>query len=137
MKIGTPVTLKEGTKSYLHFINYMPVTGIVVAYNPDYYMGRFNRPYKVRFTDKRESWYSIDEIRRFDGILEEPLDYQDDDGRWHIMAACGHYVSGGVLPGDNITMCPNCQFIIKFKEVPVIYPKRINPNDKSKELHTS
>ena len=52
------------------------------------------------------------------------LDYRTEDG-WHIMAACGHRVSGAVKPGDKIALCPNCQFRLRFHSIPIQYPDRL------------
>jgi hypothetical protein len=56
---------------------------------------------------------------------ELPLEYQDSEGRWWIMAACGHHVGGSVKPGQHISLCPNCRFLIRFGEIPVEYPERL------------
>lgn len=56
---------------------------------------------------------------------ETSLDYKDESG-WHIMAACGHTVSGAVKEGDKITLCPNCQFLLRFKKIPILYPDRVS-----------
>lgn len=53
-------------------------------------------------------------------------DYVDEQGRLHIMAACGHTVSGGVKLGQKITLCPNCRFIAMFKDVWIVYPERMD-----------
>ena len=45
---------------------------------------------------------------------EEALDIQDENGKWAIMAACGHRVGGDMQPGDLITACPNCAFMASF-----------------------
>jgi len=52
------------------------------------------------------------------------LDYQDAEGNWHIMCACGHTVTGP-KPGAIISLCPNCQWLITFKSIPVVYPERV------------
>lgn len=52
------------------------------------------------------------------------LDVLDEAG-WHIMAACGHRVSGGVEPGARIDACPNCQLAGKFRSIAVVYPGRL------------
>lgn len=69
MNIGDNVSLKPGTTSYRHFIKYMPVDGILIDYNITHMVGRVCRPYKVRFLDKRESWYSRDELVKREGPL--------------------------------------------------------------------
>ncbi|MBC8489858.1 MAG: hypothetical protein H8D45_27900 [Bacteroidetes bacterium] len=56
--------------------------------------------------------------------MSKELDYKDEEG-WHIMAACGHRVSGAVKEGDKISLCPNCQFLLRFKQIPIIYPERL------------
>ena len=69
LKIGDNVTLKPGTASYKHFINYMPVDGMLIDYKINHMVGHFCRPYKVRFLDNRESWYSRDELLKREGPL--------------------------------------------------------------------
>jgi len=57
------------------------------------------------------------------------LDYQDENGVWHIMCACGHTVSGAAKLGDKIATCPNCRFRLAFgSPVMVMYPERL-PDD--------
>jgi hypothetical protein len=54
------------------------------------------------------------------------LDYQDEQGVWHIMCACGHTVSGSPRPGDKIIACPNCQLkLVVGITVVAKYPERI------------
>ena len=52
------------------------------------------------------------------------LDYQDEEGLWWIMCACGHRC-GGPEPGTKITMCPNCQFLLRFQSIDIVYPDRM------------
>ena len=56
---------------------------------------------------------------------QEELDYQDDNGDWWIMAACGHRVGGAVKGGDKITLCPNCRFSLRFGNIIIAYPDRL------------
>ena len=53
------------------------------------------------------------------------LDYQDDDGNWWVMAACGHHVGGTVKLGDKIALCPNCRFLGGFHNIKIIYTERL------------
>jgi len=43
-------------------------------------------------------------------------DYQDAEGTWHVMCACGHRVTGTVRPGDRIALCPNCRLRARHGE---------------------
>jgi len=58
------------------------------------------------------------------GPVITKYDYKDDDG-WHIVAACGHYVSGAAKEGDKIALCPNCQFLARFKSIEIVRPDRL------------
>ena len=62
IKVGDKVSLRKGSASYRHFINYMPIDGEVIDINIHHMIGHFNRPYRVRFTDERTSWYSNEEL---------------------------------------------------------------------------
>jgi hypothetical protein len=42
------------------------------------------------------------------------------------MCGCGHTVTGP-KPGTLISLCPNCRWLIRFQEVPVVYPERLEP----------
>lgn len=55
-----------------------------------------------------------------------PLDYYDEGGELHVMAACGHRVSGSVKMGEKITLCPNCMLLIRFGTINAVYPERIS-----------
>ena len=54
----------------------------------------------------------------------QPMEYTDDDGL-HVMCACGHYVSGGVKPGDHMALCPNCMFLARFQSIEAVYPEQL------------
>jgi len=58
----------------------------------------------------------------------KPMDYVDDSGTHWVMAACGHRVGGAPRPGDKIAMCPNCQFLIRFRAIDIKYPERLPPD---------
>jgi len=60
--IGTQVMLKPGSPSYNHFVGYMSVTGTIVQYSVDHKVGKIVRPYLIRFSDGRESWFDAKEI---------------------------------------------------------------------------
>lgn len=62
LKVGDKVSLTKGSASYRHFIDYMPIDGEIIDYNINHMIGHFNRPYRVRFTDERTSWYHFDEL---------------------------------------------------------------------------
>ena len=64
---------------------------------------------------------------------DEVMDYVDEDGVQWVMAACGHHVGGGVKVGQKISLCPNCQFTIKFRGVEVVYPDRLEEIHRSEE----
>lgn len=51
-------------KSYRHFVNYMSVSGEIIKIDNEHYQGKHRRPYLVRFTDSRESWYAANEITK-------------------------------------------------------------------------
>ena len=55
----------------------------------------------------------------------KPLDYVDEDGTQWVMCACGHRAGGAPKAGDKIALCPNCQFLIRFRNVEVVYPDRL------------
>ena len=55
----------------------------------------------------------------------KPLDYVDDEGVQWVMSACGHRTGGGVKPGQKITLCPNCMFLIRFKRIAIVYLGRM------------
>ena len=60
---------------------------------------------------------------------DSELDYQDENGDWWIMAACGHHVGGSSNPGDKIALCPNCNFMASLgKHIEVKHPERL-PDD--------
>jgi hypothetical protein len=70
-----------------------------------------------------------------DAIKEQPLDYQDENGIWWVMCACGHRVGGSARPGDKIAVCVNCRFMYRFmatyggkRTVEIVYPDRM-PTD--------
>ena len=56
---------------------------------------------------------------------KEELDYQDKDGNWWVMAACGHRVGGTVKVGDKIALCPNCRLAGRFHNIEIPYPERL------------
>ena len=53
-----------------------------------------------------------------------PMEYTDADGL-HLMCACGHYVSGGVKSGQKMALCPNCNFLLRFQRIKVVYPEQL------------
>lgn len=57
----------------------------------------------------------------------KPLDYQDEEGTWWVMCACGHRCGGSPRPGDKIALCPNCRFTLGFTggSVPIVYEDRV------------
>jgi hypothetical protein len=57
--------------------------------------------------------------------MDEPMEFYDEKGALHVMAACGHYVSGSVKPGMKIAVCPNCRFAGMFKDILVVYPGQL------------
>lgn len=64
---------------------------------------------------------------------EERLDYQDENGNWWVMCACGHRVGGTARPGDKIAVCVNCRFmgsIGAWNHIDIVYPDR-TPTDGS------
>ena len=68
-KVRDQVALKPGSKSYKHFIDYMPVEGMIMTVDDDHYTGKSHRPYKVRFVDGREAWYAYGELVGRSGIM--------------------------------------------------------------------
>ena len=59
-------------------------------------------------------------------MSEQAAEYTSDDGALHILAACGHYVSGGVAPGERVALCPDCALALKAKgEVELPRPDRL------------
>lgn len=62
LKVGDKVSLTKGSPSYRHFIDYMPIDGEIIDYNINHRVGRSPRPYHIRFTDERTSWYHFDEL---------------------------------------------------------------------------
>lgn len=68
-RIRDKVMLRPGSKSYKHFINYMPVEGMIIAVDDDHYQGQSHRPYLVRFVDDRTSWYGYGELIGRSGIM--------------------------------------------------------------------
>ena len=62
------------------------------------------------------------------GVAEDgkPLDYVDEAGTQWVMCACGHRAGGGVEAGQRITLCPNCQLLVRFRPVTVVYPERLS-----------
>jgi hypothetical protein len=63
-----------------------------------------------------------------------PPDYIDPDGLRHILRACGHYVTIGILKADSTqeitypdaALCPRCALREHSGEsIPVVYPDRL------------
>jgi len=53
-------------------------------------------------------------------------EYTSDDGALHVMAACGHYVSGAVASGEKVALCPNCARLLKIRgEMELPRPDRL------------
>ena len=60
---------------------------------------------------------------------EEAQGYTDELGVFHLVAACGHHITGAVKSGDRVVVCPNCSMRLRLgKEVDILYPKRL-PED--------
>ena len=73
LRVGDMVTLRKGTPSYKHFINYMPIDGQIIDRNIHNKVGHFTRPLRVRFSDERTSWYSDEELTFVSRPGEGPL----------------------------------------------------------------
>lgn len=60
---GATVTLvKAASVNHFRFAD-MPITGKIEKIERPHMVGKFNRPYLIRFTDGRAGWYSRDEFR--------------------------------------------------------------------------
>lgn len=56
------------------------------------------------------------------------FDYQDEDGIWWIMCACGHragYSGCWDKPKPTHNLCPNCMLLVRFRTVPIKYKRRL------------
>ena len=61
------------------------------------------------------------------------MSYQDENGIWWVMCACGHYAGGSCRPGDKIALCVNCRFLGgKFvdgkRTIDIFYPDLLPPS---------
>ena len=61
-EVGAKVSLKPGSPSYLHFVDYMSVKGEIIKIDNQHYHVKHLRPFLVRFEDEREAWYAAREL---------------------------------------------------------------------------
>jgi hypothetical protein len=65
LKVGDTVVLTRSvTKKHFKSVG-MSITGKITRIDPDHFVGRFRRPYFIRFDDRSGEWsYSKDEIKK-------------------------------------------------------------------------
>lgn len=62
-KVGDRIILTR-TQSVQHFLPYMPITGVIVEWDPAHVEGYSNRPYLIQFDDDRLAWYAGWEFKK-------------------------------------------------------------------------